>query len=533
MTSPDERRPYTGAPKEAAVGTRSRSRRPTPCPRRRRTSAPSERRVARAGGARGRARARAQKVQDALYRIAEAASVDRATSRRSIATIHAIVGELMYAENFYIALYDEERQAINFPYYVDTVDTDIPDPNAVGAVRRRQRPRRPRPTSCAPVGPSHHRPERARRARGAAARSSASASSADGDWLGAPLMADGRTLGVIVVQTYTASMRYTRRRPRSARLRRPAHRVRARAAPGPSRRPASATPSWRSSTRSARRSRSSSTSRRSSSSSASESAACSTRRSMFIALYDAGQRPRSRSRTRSTTGERDRDASHHSSAGLTSNVIQTGQPLRLAHQAEEPVAPGRPSARTPRVVARRPDPRRRAGARRRSSSRACGRTPSAKPTSACWARSPRAWASRSRTPGCSTRRSACWPRPTSAPPSWRSSTASSRASPQQLDMQAMYDLVGDKIQEIFDAQVVDIGIYDRETRRIRFPYTIERGRAAARTSRWRSIGFRDARHRDATSRCCSIDHDMASAAGRVRQPGAPGRAAAVGRSSCP
>ena len=69
----------------------------------------------------------------------------------------------------------------------------------------------------------------------------------------------------------------------------------------------------------------------------------------------------------------------------------------------------------------------------------------------------RAWASRSRTPACSTRRSACSPRPTSAPPSWRSSTASSRASPRELDMQAMYDLVGDKIQEIFDAQVVDIG----------------------------------------------------------------------------
>ena len=31
-------------------------------------------------------------------------------------------------------------------------------------------------------------------------------------------------------------------------------------------------------------------------------------------------------------------------------------------------------------------------------------------------------------------------------------------------MQAMYDLVGDKIREIFDAQVVDIGILDRRTR---------------------------------------------------------------------
>ena len=32
----------------------------------------------------------------------------------------------------------------------------------------------------------------------------------------------------------------------------------------------------------------------------------------------------------------------------------------------------------------------------------------------------------------------------------------------KLDMQSMYELVGDKIQEIFDAQVVDIGIFDLE-----------------------------------------------------------------------
>ncbi len=39
----------------------------------------------------------------------------------------------------------------------------------------------------------------------------------------------------------------------------------------------------------------------------------------------------------------------------------------------------------------------------------------------------------------------------------------------------MYDLVGDKIQEFFDAQVVDIGIVDDDAALIRFPYTIERG----------------------------------------------------------
>ncbi len=45
----------------------------------------------------------------------------------------------------------------------------------------------------------------------------------------------------------------------------------------------------------------------------------------------------------------------------------------------------------------------------------------------------------------------------------------------ELDLQAMYELVGDKIQEIFDAQVVDIGIYDLEAGVTHFPYAIERG----------------------------------------------------------
>src|SRR3954453_13893617 len=45
----------------------------------------------------------------------------------------------------------------------------------------------------------------------------------------------------------------------------------------------------------------------------------------------------------------------------------------------------------------------------------------------------------------------------------------------KLEMQAMYELVGDKIQEIFDAQVVEVGIYDFENEQTRYPYAIERG----------------------------------------------------------
>ena len=72
---------------------------------------------------------RAATIQDALYRIAETASTAE-DMQDFYARIHAIVHELMYANNLYIALYDDERQMINFPYYVDQVDDDVPDPDA-------------------------------------------------------------------------------------------------------------------------------------------------------------------------------------------------------------------------------------------------------------------------------------------------------------------------------------------------------------------------------------------------------------------
>ena len=66
---------------------------------------------------------KAAKTQEAQYRIAQLASAadDLQAFYRGI---HEILGELMYAENIYIALVDEVRREINFAYYVDTVDTD-------------------------------------------------------------------------------------------------------------------------------------------------------------------------------------------------------------------------------------------------------------------------------------------------------------------------------------------------------------------------------------------------------------------------
>ena len=45
----------------------------------------------------------------------------------------------------------------------------------------------------------------------------------------------------------------------------------------------------------------------------------------------------------------------------------------------------------------------------------------------------------------------------------------------ELDDQAIYDAVGDKIREIFDAQAVQINTLDEATGLVHFPYLIERG----------------------------------------------------------
>src|SRR4029078_13685891 len=70
----------------------------------------------------------AAKLADALYRIADTAAAAR-DMPSFYASIHKIVSELIYADNFYIALYDEARQRVNFAFFVDEADDAPPDPN--------------------------------------------------------------------------------------------------------------------------------------------------------------------------------------------------------------------------------------------------------------------------------------------------------------------------------------------------------------------------------------------------------------------
>ncbi len=150
-------------------------------------------------------RERAEKVQAALYRIAETASMAE-DMQEFYAEMHRIVGELMYAGNFYITLYDEERQAINWPFHVDERDEDWPDPNvwepigtgqARGITAYLLRAGRPMLLSTDDW--------RRLAARGEIVMVGEESVT----WLGVPLRSEDKALGALVVQSYREETAHT------------------------------------------------------------------------------------------------------------------------------------------------------------------------------------------------------------------------------------------------------------------------------------------------------------------------------------
>ncbi len=146
----------------------------------------------------------AERLQRALFAIADQAGADRELPE-VFRSLHEIVGSLMYAENIYIVLYDRTRECFRFPYYVDTVDNDPPDPETEFSMRERERSltwyllksgvamRGTLDEIKATVGPlADFGPDCV-------------------DWLGVPLLRGGKAVGGIVVQSYTETARYTER----------------------------------------------------------------------------------------------------------------------------------------------------------------------------------------------------------------------------------------------------------------------------------------------------------------------------------
>ncbi len=139
------------------------------------------------------------KIQTALYKITDAASTSR-DIQDFYTHIHRIVGDLMYAENIFIALYDESTGLLSFPYFVDQKDERFP---------------------TQPLENFHGMTSYVIRTGNSIKhgwdqfnelvenREVDLEGSYNEDGIGAPLKADGKIIGAIFVQSYTKGIHYT------------------------------------------------------------------------------------------------------------------------------------------------------------------------------------------------------------------------------------------------------------------------------------------------------------------------------------
>jgi diguanylate cyclase (GGDEF)-like protein len=147
-------------------------------------------------------RERAEHLQSALFQITELSSQpgDMADLFKSL---HGIVGELLFALNFYIALFDDATGEVTFPYYVDERLTRRPDPRRGerGFTEYVIRQRRP----CLIDS------DEARWLESIGEITLQNEVNRSSSWLGIPLF-DGEVVrGVLAVQSYTSHVSYSLR----------------------------------------------------------------------------------------------------------------------------------------------------------------------------------------------------------------------------------------------------------------------------------------------------------------------------------
>jgi GAF domain-containing protein len=142
-------------------------------------------------------------LQRSLYAIADMAGSEHVMPEM-LRALHRIVSDLMYAENFYIALYDEQRDMLNFIYFVDTVDTDGPEPGEdvpLSSLERGLTWYLVRDGKPLMGNDDELRDQVSGPLNWQGADSS--------DWLGVPMLRDGKVRGALVVQSYIEGIRYT------------------------------------------------------------------------------------------------------------------------------------------------------------------------------------------------------------------------------------------------------------------------------------------------------------------------------------
>ncbi|MBE7472531.1 MAG: hypothetical protein DPW09_07110 [Anaerolineae bacterium] len=137
-----------------------------------------------------------EKVRAAMYRVSEAANSAQKLEELFL-VIHSVVGGMIPARNFYIALYDPVAETLSYPYFLDEYDEPPAGPEPLGKGLTAYVLRTEQPLLASPevlqelIGRGEVEPVGALPV----------------DWLGVPLRANDKTIGVIVVQSYNENVR--------------------------------------------------------------------------------------------------------------------------------------------------------------------------------------------------------------------------------------------------------------------------------------------------------------------------------------
>jgi len=142
-------------------------------------------------------RKRAELLQDAVYKISQAAN-EAKDLNHLYSEIHKTISGFINAKNFYIALYNSEKNLLSFPYFVDEFD-ETPKPKVPGRGLTEYVIRKGEPVLVDPemFAQLYEKGEVERVLTDSI------------DWLGIPLKTAEKTIGALVVQTYSKQFRYS------------------------------------------------------------------------------------------------------------------------------------------------------------------------------------------------------------------------------------------------------------------------------------------------------------------------------------
>jgi len=152
--------------------------------------------------AEAREQKKAETLQRVFYRIAERAAADL-SFYDFLQSVHGLLGELLYAKNCYVCLYDAQKQSKDFPYYVDERDGDT-----------LQRSNVPYRRGLTEFVLSTGRPQIIDAARLKQLEANGQVTEGSGDmtfssWLGVPMHIRGAIGGVLAVQGYEPGVAYS------------------------------------------------------------------------------------------------------------------------------------------------------------------------------------------------------------------------------------------------------------------------------------------------------------------------------------